>query len=102
MAATVKSLERELGAMEASLEHAKRTSASLARAKAEAEARAAKVDALMRARLEEVTRTLAAEARLTEDLLDTSGARSGGAALTMRNVDNEQVALSPGVARANN
>lgn len=113
MAAIARTFVRELSAIEQTLEYVRRTNHSLARAKAEAEARASAIEATMRGRLEEVTRALSEEAKFTQELLVGEGgpsvlARPSATRLTVRstgwdagrqNADAEQhVAVSPGVA----
>jgi len=94
----VRVLGVELGGDEELLEYALRANSSLARAKAEAEARASQIDAAMRGRLTEVTRALTAEARMTEDLL--VGSLPPGR-LTMRSgysAEDDYLPVSPGLA----
>ncbi|KAG8471121.1 hypothetical protein KFE25_009542 [Diacronema lutheri] len=108
MAVAMRSLARELSALESTVDYAARANDSLARTTAEAEARAAAVDSAMRGRLQEVTRALSNEAKLTADLLSERMANATAGRLTMRpgsdganarqNVDSEGVAVSPGVA----
>lgn len=114
-ATSLRALRKDIEEHEEAAEYAARTNAALARAKAEAEARAAAVGAAMRTRLQEVTATLSAEARHTQELLradqqpaalmDMMAAagrltmRGGPSDGARRSADSEEaVAVSPGVA----
>jgi hypothetical protein len=88
-------LARESAQFEDVLALAHRSNSSLARARAEAEARAAQMDSTMRSRLEDVTRALTAEARITEDLLVAGLDQTTAGRLTMRDFEADETAVMP-------
>jgi septal ring factor EnvC (AmiA/AmiB activator) len=88
-------LARESSQFEDVLALAHRSNTSLARARAEAEARATQMDSTMRSRLEDVTRALTAEARITEDLLVAGLDQTTAGRLTMRNFESDVSAVMP-------